>query len=83
MAIRSEAQKRCVERYLEKNYASLCIRWPKDFAEEVRAQAQAQGQSIAGYVRQAVEMRMLEDGLRGSRGENHNTDEKTKEKAER
>lgn len=63
MAIRSKSQSACVERYMAAHYDRVYVRWPKDFAASVRAQAEAQGQSIAGYLRQAVEERMTRDGV--------------------
>lgn len=63
MAIRSKSQSACVERYMAEHYDRVYVRWPKDFAASVRAQAEAQGQSIAGYLRRAVEERMTRDGV--------------------
>lgn len=63
MAIRSKSQSACVERYMAERYDRVYVRWPKDFAASVRAQAEAQGQSIAGYLRRAVEERMTRDGV--------------------
>ena len=63
MAIRSKSQSACVERYMAERYDRVDVRWPKDFAASGRAQAEAQGQSIAGYLRRAVEERMTRDGV--------------------
>ena len=55
MAIRSKKQQACVQRYLEAHYDRVNVRWPKEFMACVREQAEEKGQSIAGYLRQAVE----------------------------
>lgn len=63
MAIRSKKQQACVQRYLEAHYDRVNVRWPKEFMACVREQAEEKGQSIAGYLRWAVEERMTRDGV--------------------
>ena len=58
----TEAQKRAHKKYMDVHYQQIAIRWPKEFCEQLRAQAQAQGESLAGYVRRAIEQRMERDG---------------------
>lgn len=57
MAI-TEAQKRAHEKYIAKAYDSVSIRWPREFCDRLRAAAEHNGQSIASYVREAIEQRM-------------------------
>lgn len=63
MPIRSKKQQACVERYMAAHYGRLSVRWPKEFVEYVKIQATAHQQSIAGYLRQAVEERMIREGV--------------------
>ncbi len=63
MAIRSKKQQACVECYLAAHYDRVNVRWPKEFMACVRAQAEINQQSIAGYLRQAVEERMMREGV--------------------
>ena len=58
----TEAQKRAHKKYTEAHYQQIAIRWPREFCERLRAEAQAQGESLAGYVRRAIEQRMERDG---------------------
>lgn len=64
MPIKSEAQKKAVAKYKANNYKKVSIDWPSDFAEAVKDAAQVSGQSLAGYVRQAIEERMQRDAQR-------------------
>lgn len=58
----SEAQKRAVKKYTEKNYKQVAIRWPIAFVEQLHAAADSSGESLAEYVKRACEQRMgLED----------------------
>ena len=54
----TEAQKRAHKKYAEAHYQQIAIRWPREFCERLKAEAQAQGESLAGYVRRAIEQRM-------------------------
>lgn len=60
MAI-TEAQKRAHEKYIAKAYDSVSIRWPREFCEQLRAAAASSGQSLAGYVREAIEEKMKKE----------------------
>lgn len=55
----TEAHKRARIKYTDAHYQQIAIRWPKEFCEQLRAQAQ--GESLAGYVRRAIEQRMERD----------------------
>lgn len=60
MAI-TDAQRRAHEKYIAKAYGSVSIRWPREFCDQVRAEAENQEETLAGYVRKAIESRMRED----------------------
>lgn len=57
----TEAQKRAHKKYTDAHYQQIAIRWPREFCERLKAEAQAQGESLAGYVRRAIEQRMERD----------------------
>lgn len=54
----SEARKRANERYIKAKYERLPISYPKEFCEKVRAAATAKNESLAGYIKKAIEARM-------------------------
>lgn len=54
----TKAQRKANEKYIAANYSAVTCRWPREFCEQVRAAAEESGQSLAGYVRQALEERM-------------------------
>ena len=57
----TEAHKRARKKYTDAHYQHIAIRWPREFCEQLKAEAQAQGESLAGYVRGAIEQRMERD----------------------
>lgn len=57
----TEAQKRAHKKYTDAHYQQIAIRWPREFCGRLKAEAQAQGESLAGYVRKAIEQRMERD----------------------
>lgn len=65
MAI-SEARRRANDKYIKEKYERLPISYPKEFCEKIREAAAAKGESVAGYVRKAVEERMQRDGMPSS-----------------
>ena len=60
----TEAQRKANEKYIAANYSAVTCRWPREFCEQVRAAAEGSGQSLAGYVRQALEERMSREGTK-------------------
>lgn len=54
----SDARKRANEKYIKEKYERLPISYPKEFCEKVREAASAKNESLAGYVKKAVEARM-------------------------
>lgn len=59
----SEKKRVSNERYIKKAYDAITARWPRDYCASVRAAAAESGQSLAGYLRQAVDERMQRDGF--------------------
>ena len=57
------ARKKANEKYLATHYTRLNIRYPIEYIEKVKAAATASGESIAGYVKAAIDKRMHEEGL--------------------
>ena len=58
----TEARRKANEKYIAKAYGSVSIRWPREFCEAVRTEAERQGETLAGYVRKAIEQRMSIEG---------------------
>ncbi len=58
MAIKSEAQKRAVAKYNAANYDTVYLRVPKGERDTIKAHADAIGESLNGYILQAVRERM-------------------------
>lgn len=57
----TEAQRKANDKYIKENYQRLAISYPKDFCVIVKAAAEKQGESLAGYVKKALEMRMARE----------------------
>ena len=57
----TEARKRANKKYIDTHCEQIAIRWPKEFCERLKAEAKTQGESLAGYVRGAIEQRMAWD----------------------
>jgi predicted DNA-binding protein len=54
----SDIQRKANDKYIAKNYERLPISYNKEFCEKVRQCASDAGETLAGYVRKAIEMRM-------------------------
>ena len=54
MAEKTEAQKRAQKAYMEK-FAVARVRMPHDKYEAVQAHAEAQGESVNGFINRAIE----------------------------
>lgn len=57
----SEVQRAANDKYIAAHYQRLPISYPNEFCTEVRTAAEAAGESLAGYIRKAIEMRMEAD----------------------
>lgn len=54
----TEAQRRANDKYIKENYQKLSISYPKEYCETVKAAAKSAGESLAGYVKKAIDTRM-------------------------
>ena len=54
----TEAQRRANDKYIKENYQKLSISYPKEYCEAVKAAAKEAGESLAGYVKKAIDTRM-------------------------
>lgn len=57
----TEAAKRAHAKYMKGNYSRLNVQYPTEFVEYVKAHAEASGESMAGYVRKAIEDRIARE----------------------
>lgn len=57
----TEARRRSNDKYIAAHYERLPISYSKDFCAQVRAAAAESGESLAGYVRRALEAQMQRD----------------------
>lgn len=57
----TEAQRRANDKYIKENYQKLSISYPKEYCETVKAAAKQAGESLAGYVKKAIDSRMEAD----------------------
>lgn len=58
----TEPQKKATEKYIKMHYGRISLAYPNDFCEVLRKAAKKKGQSLAGYVKQAIEERIQRDG---------------------
>lgn len=54
----SEAQRKANDNYIKEKYQRLPVSYPKEFCQIVREAAEANGESLAGFVRKAIEDRI-------------------------
>lgn len=54
----TEAQRKANDKYIKEHYQKLSISYPKEYCEKVKEAAQAAGESLAGYVKKAIDSRM-------------------------
>ena len=60
MAI-TEASRRAHAKYMRKAYARLNVQYPAEYVERIKAAAAARGESIAGFVKAAIDARIAAD----------------------
>lgn len=60
----TEARKKANDKYIKENYQRLPISYPKEFCQLVREAAEANGESLAGFVRKAIENRIRRNGIK-------------------
>ena len=61
MNVLTEKQRAANEKYIAANYKQIAVRWPNDFAMAVKQAAEDSGESLAGYMRRAIEAQMERD----------------------
>lgn len=57
----SKAQQKAVSKYMKENYDVYQIRMPKGKKELIKAHADAQGESVNGFINRAVDETMERD----------------------
>lgn len=57
----TEKQRAANEKYIAANYKQIAVRWPQEFAAAVKKAAEDSGESLAGYMRRAIEAQMERD----------------------
>ena len=62
MAIRSEAQKRAVAKYNAANYDRIELRVKAGRKDEIKAHAEARGESLNDFINKAIEERERSGG---------------------
>lgn len=62
----TEKKRAANEKYIAANYKQIAVRWPNDFAAAVKKAAEESGESLAGYMRRAIEAQMQQDKKEGS-----------------
>ena len=62
----TEKKRASNEKYIAANYKQIAVRWPNDFAMAVKKAAEDSGESLAGYMRRAIEAQMELDKKSGA-----------------
>ncbi len=57
----SKAQQKAVSKYMKENYDVYQIRMPKGRKDEIKAHAEAQGESVNGFINRAIAHEMERD----------------------
>ena len=57
----SKAQQRAVSKYMKENYDVYQIRMPKGRKAEIKAHADARGESLNGFIGRAIENQIAQD----------------------
>ena len=61
----SKAQQKAVNKYMAANYDRINLTVPKGKKETIQAHAEAQGESVNGFINRAIDRQISQDGLRG------------------
>lgn len=54
----TKAQQKAVNKYVKNNYDRINVTLPKGYKDTLKAAAEAAGESVNGYIKTAVDMRM-------------------------
>ncbi len=58
----SKANQRAVNKYVKNNYDRINVTMPKGRKEIIQAHAEAQGESVNGFINRAIDETMERDG---------------------
>lgn len=61
----SKANQRAVNKYVKNNYDRINVTMPKGRKEIIQAHAEAQGESVNGFINRAIDETMERDGEAG------------------
>ena len=61
MAIKSDANRRAVAKYKKENYDQIQLRVPKGGKDRLKAHAEAQGESLNGFINRAISQTIQQD----------------------
>lgn len=61
----SKAQQKAVNKYVKANYDLYQVKMPKGRKDEIKAHAEAQGQSVNGFINAAIDHEMERDNAGG------------------
>ena len=61
----SKAQQKAVSKYMKENYDVYQIRMPKGRKDEIKAHAEAQGESVNGFINRAIDNQISQDRRKG------------------
>lgn len=59
----TDAKRRANDKYIKENYQKLPVSYPKEYCEKIRFASKAAGESLAGYVKKALDERMKAEGI--------------------
>ena len=61
----SKAQQRAVSKYMKENYDEIKVRVDKGRKDEIKAHAEAQGESVNGFINRAIDNQISQDRRKG------------------
>lgn len=61
----TEKKRAANEKYIAANYKQIAVRWPAGFAAAVKQAAEDSCESLAGYMRRAIQAQMERDKQEG------------------
>lgn len=61
----SKAQQKAVSKYMKENYDEIKVRVPKGLKDEIKAHAEANGESANGFISRAISEQMQRDNEKG------------------
>ena len=57
----SEAKRKANDKYIRNNYDRIAVNYPKAYCEKVREAAKERGETLAGFVKRAIDARIAEN----------------------